>query len=140
METMGPGKYEHVGKSQAVLIMINPIIFTRTRKSSASGAFRWRGGGPSHARAGDRGDGHAGEATEGGEDVGAGDDAVVGGANEGGWEEVGAVHEAAHARAAFPCILAAVLTEIHLCNVCSCPEILTSSQDREAHSRCLSTV
>ena len=31
VEIMGPGKYEHVGKSQSVLIMINPIIFTRTR-------------------------------------------------------------------------------------------------------------
>jgi hypothetical protein len=28
---MGPVKYENVGKSQPVLIMINPIIFTRTR-------------------------------------------------------------------------------------------------------------
>jgi hypothetical protein len=31
VEIMGPGKYEHVGKSQSVLMMINPIIFTRTR-------------------------------------------------------------------------------------------------------------
>jgi hypothetical protein len=28
---MGLGKYENVGKSQPVLIMINPIIITRTR-------------------------------------------------------------------------------------------------------------
>jgi hypothetical protein len=28
---MGPGKYEDVGKSQSVLIMINPSTFTRTR-------------------------------------------------------------------------------------------------------------
>jgi hypothetical protein len=84
------------------------------------------------------GDGDAGEAAERGEYVGAGDDAVVLGADEGGGQQVGAVNEAAYARAAFPCILAAVLTEIRLCNVCSCPEILTSSQDREAeaHSRC----
>eukprot|EP01047_Picozoa_sp_COSAG01_P006280 COSAG01_NODE_227_length_21107_cov_85.615099_10_plen_181_part_00 len=31
VEIMGPGKYENVGKSQSVLMMINPIIFTRTR-------------------------------------------------------------------------------------------------------------
>jgi hypothetical protein len=30
-EIMGPEKYENVGKSQSVLIMINSIIFTRTR-------------------------------------------------------------------------------------------------------------
>eukprot|EP01047_Picozoa_sp_COSAG01_P028359 COSAG01_NODE_1902_length_8963_cov_29.997405_1_plen_350_part_00 len=30
-EIMGPGNYENVGKSQLALIMINPIIFTRTR-------------------------------------------------------------------------------------------------------------
>jgi hypothetical protein len=28
---MGPGKYENVGKSRSVLIMINPVIFTRSR-------------------------------------------------------------------------------------------------------------
>jgi hypothetical protein len=32
----GTGKYENVGKSQSVLIMINPIIFTRTRTKSSS--------------------------------------------------------------------------------------------------------
>jgi hypothetical protein len=32
---MGPGKYENVGKSQPVLIMINPIILTRTRMLGA---------------------------------------------------------------------------------------------------------
>jgi hypothetical protein len=31
VEIMGLGKYENVGKSQPVLIMINPIIITRTR-------------------------------------------------------------------------------------------------------------
>jgi hypothetical protein len=31
VEIMGPGKYGIVGKSQSVLTMINPIIFTRTR-------------------------------------------------------------------------------------------------------------
>jgi hypothetical protein len=31
VEIMGPGKYEHVGKYQSVLIMVNPMIFTRTR-------------------------------------------------------------------------------------------------------------
>eukprot|EP01049_Picozoa_sp_SAG25_P016773 SAG25_NODE_4006_length_909_cov_1.019753_1_plen_58_part_10 len=30
-EIMGPGKYENVGTSQSVLIMINTMIFTRTR-------------------------------------------------------------------------------------------------------------
>jgi hypothetical protein len=30
---MGPVKYENVGKSQSVLIMIDPSIFTRTRAS-----------------------------------------------------------------------------------------------------------
>jgi hypothetical protein len=30
VKIMGPGKYENVGKSQSVVIMINPIIFTRT--------------------------------------------------------------------------------------------------------------
>jgi hypothetical protein len=30
-EIMGPGKYDHIGTSQSVLIMINPSIFTRTR-------------------------------------------------------------------------------------------------------------
>jgi hypothetical protein len=34
VEIMGPGKYENVGKSQSVLIMINPIIFTRTRRTA----------------------------------------------------------------------------------------------------------
>jgi hypothetical protein len=31
VEIMGPVKYENVGKSQPVLMMINPMIFTRTR-------------------------------------------------------------------------------------------------------------
>jgi hypothetical protein len=31
VEIMGPGKYENVGKSQAVLIMNDPIVSTRTR-------------------------------------------------------------------------------------------------------------
>jgi hypothetical protein len=31
VEIMGPGKHGNVGKSQPVLIMINPMIFTRTR-------------------------------------------------------------------------------------------------------------
>jgi hypothetical protein len=31
VEIMGLGKYENVGKSQPVLMMINPIISTRTR-------------------------------------------------------------------------------------------------------------
>jgi hypothetical protein len=31
VEIMGPGKYENVGKSQSVLVMIDPIISTRTR-------------------------------------------------------------------------------------------------------------
>jgi hypothetical protein len=31
VEITGPGKYENVGKSQPVLMMINPMIFTRTR-------------------------------------------------------------------------------------------------------------
>eukprot|EP01047_Picozoa_sp_COSAG01_P019604 COSAG01_NODE_1095_length_11714_cov_9.062930_3_plen_230_part_00 len=31
VEIMGPGKYEDVGKSQSVIVMINPIISTRTR-------------------------------------------------------------------------------------------------------------
>jgi hypothetical protein len=34
VEIMGPRKYEDVGKSQSVLIMINPIIFTRTRSTA----------------------------------------------------------------------------------------------------------
>jgi hypothetical protein len=33
---MGSGKYDNVGKSQSVLIMINPIIFTRTIASPVS--------------------------------------------------------------------------------------------------------
>jgi hypothetical protein len=35
VEIMGPRKYEHVGKSQSVLMMINPIISTRTRSAAA---------------------------------------------------------------------------------------------------------
>jgi hypothetical protein len=35
VERMGPGKFRNVGKSQWVLIMINPIISTRTRIDSA---------------------------------------------------------------------------------------------------------
>jgi hypothetical protein len=31
VEIMGPGKYESVRKSQSVLIMVDPMIFTRTR-------------------------------------------------------------------------------------------------------------
>jgi hypothetical protein len=31
VKIMGPGKYENVGKSQSVLMMIDPIISTRTR-------------------------------------------------------------------------------------------------------------
>jgi hypothetical protein len=31
MEIMGPGKCRIVGKSQSVLMMIDPIIFTHTR-------------------------------------------------------------------------------------------------------------
>jgi hypothetical protein len=34
VEIMGPGKFRSVGKSQPVLIMINPIISTRTRMLS----------------------------------------------------------------------------------------------------------
>jgi hypothetical protein len=37
VEIMGLQKCRIVGKSEAVLIMINPIIFTRTRISAASG-------------------------------------------------------------------------------------------------------
>jgi hypothetical protein len=33
VEIMGPEKYENAGKSQSVLLMISPIIFTRTRSS-----------------------------------------------------------------------------------------------------------
>jgi hypothetical protein len=38
---MGPGKDENVGKSQPVLIMIDPIIFTRscTRDGRFNGAW-----------------------------------------------------------------------------------------------------
>jgi hypothetical protein len=32
VEIMGPGTYENVGKYQSLLIMIGPIIFTRTRR------------------------------------------------------------------------------------------------------------
>jgi hypothetical protein len=39
VEIMGPGKYENVGNSQSVLIMTNPIIFTRTR--SRRGEASW---------------------------------------------------------------------------------------------------
>jgi hypothetical protein len=35
VEITGPGKYEHVGKSQPALIVINPMIFTRTRTPGA---------------------------------------------------------------------------------------------------------
>jgi hypothetical protein len=43
VEIMGPGKYENVGKSQSVLIMINYIIFTRTRTQFAHGmSDGWR--------------------------------------------------------------------------------------------------
>jgi hypothetical protein len=34
VEIMEPGKYENVGRSQPVLIMIKPIIFTRTRRDN----------------------------------------------------------------------------------------------------------
>jgi hypothetical protein len=34
VEIMGPGNYENVGKSQSVLLMINPSISSRTRTSS----------------------------------------------------------------------------------------------------------
>jgi hypothetical protein len=34
---MGPGKYESVGKSQSVLIMIDPMIFTRTGQARQDG-------------------------------------------------------------------------------------------------------
>jgi hypothetical protein len=33
---MGPGKYGNVGKSQSVLIMINSMIFTRTRNPAGA--------------------------------------------------------------------------------------------------------
>jgi hypothetical protein len=36
---MGPGKYVNVGKSQSVLIMINPIISPRTRRVARTGLF-----------------------------------------------------------------------------------------------------
>eukprot|EP01047_Picozoa_sp_COSAG01_P026808 COSAG01_NODE_1741_length_9356_cov_13.065572_5_plen_204_part_00 len=45
VEIMGPGKYENAGKSQSVLIMINPIIFTRTRTQGVSSPHRPLGGG-----------------------------------------------------------------------------------------------
>jgi hypothetical protein len=38
VEIMGLGKYENVGKSQSVLIMIDPIISTRTRSMRAGAA------------------------------------------------------------------------------------------------------
>jgi hypothetical protein len=67
---MGPVKYEDVGKSQPVLMMINPIIFTRTRMTvcpdapvivqadarlgGGSGRGRERGGGYTHVPRGRR--------------------------------------------------------------------------------------
>jgi hypothetical protein len=50
VEIMGPGKYENVGESQSVLIIINPIISTRTRNGimhvrtggCARRCWRWR--------------------------------------------------------------------------------------------------
>eukprot|EP01047_Picozoa_sp_COSAG01_P077095 COSAG01_NODE_13763_length_1538_cov_2.806810_1_plen_51_part_10 len=32
VEILGPGNYENVGESQSVLMMIDPMIFTRTRR------------------------------------------------------------------------------------------------------------
>eukprot|EP01047_Picozoa_sp_COSAG01_P097828 COSAG01_NODE_28099_length_669_cov_1.045614_1_plen_101_part_10 len=49
---MGPGKYERVGKSQSVLIMIDPMISPRTRESPFV-----RRGGCVRAAAGGAGDG-----------------------------------------------------------------------------------
>jgi hypothetical protein len=43
---MGPGKDENVGKSQSVLIMIDPIIFTRSR--TRDGRFQRCLGDPLH--------------------------------------------------------------------------------------------
>jgi hypothetical protein len=50
---MGPGKYEIVGKSQPVLIMIDPMISTRTRMPSphCDRARRLPGGGMAVAAA-----------------------------------------------------------------------------------------
>jgi hypothetical protein len=45
VEIMGPAKYENAGKSQSVLIMINPIISTRTRTQGVSSPHRPMGGG-----------------------------------------------------------------------------------------------
>jgi hypothetical protein len=43
-EMMGPGKYESVGKSQPVLVMINPMISPRIRTvDSSDGADRLAG-------------------------------------------------------------------------------------------------
>jgi hypothetical protein len=45
VEIMGPENYEHAGKSQPVLILIDPIIFTRSRISVCRAGVRpriWR--------------------------------------------------------------------------------------------------
>jgi hypothetical protein len=39
-QTMGPGKYENVGKSQSVLIMINPMNSPRARITRREAAAR----------------------------------------------------------------------------------------------------
>jgi hypothetical protein len=42
---MGPGKYENVGKSQSVLVMINPMISPRTPTSATERLRRRSTGG-----------------------------------------------------------------------------------------------
>jgi hypothetical protein len=43
VEIMGPGKYEHVGKSQSDVMMIDPMISARTRISRRARAGVPRG-------------------------------------------------------------------------------------------------
>eukprot|EP01047_Picozoa_sp_COSAG01_P023244 COSAG01_NODE_1401_length_10450_cov_100.148198_12_plen_300_part_00 len=102
VEIMGLGKYENVGKSQPVLIMINPIIFTRTRTDAAeqdssgvkSGLVRLATA-PTVTQA---------------------QFAQLVRAEAGLRVRLGA--------AAVASFLAAVSAEMYLCNVCSCQEIL----------------
>jgi hypothetical protein len=135
VEIMGPGKYEHVGESQSVLIMINPIIFTHTRnrQKSAGRALapaRWPSepGGPlilcGAALAPAR------RARPGAVPVPLAAARRRGGALPPG--RGGALWLGAAAVASF---LAAVLTEIHLCDVCSCQEILRRNGRGQACAR-----
>eukprot|EP01049_Picozoa_sp_SAG25_P001713 SAG25_NODE_81_length_16694_cov_8.663332_3_plen_115_part_00 len=113
---MGPGKYECVGKSQSVLVMTDPIIFTGTRRGGVGRVadvgllprhrwWLWL-----HVRL-DLEQRNHGEQGAGATTNGAPAHGVPSARRTGGRRSVSR---------AFPSWNRSILTEIYLCHACSC--------------------